>query len=94
MLLYYYTIDFPDFNKVQNLGPNQYSICLCECVCIVAGITTICVKLLSWQGNKKTLILQEIPEEGVKKLLSNKESLASCDVTVFVYDRWVSCSVS
>lgn len=37
-------------------------------------------------GNKKTLILQEIPEEGVKKILSNKESLASCDVTVFVYD--------
>ncbi|KAG6438323.1 hypothetical protein SASPL_103261 [Salvia splendens] len=37
-------------------------------------------------GNKKTLILQEIPEDGVKKLLSNKESLAACDVAVFVYD--------
>ncbi|KAH9785882.1 mitochondrial Rho GTPase 2 [Citrus sinensis] len=37
-------------------------------------------------GNKKTLILQEIPEEGVKKILSNKEALASCDVTIFVYD--------
>ncbi|KAH9729885.1 mitochondrial Rho GTPase 2 [Citrus sinensis] len=36
-------------------------------------------------GNKKTLILQEIPE-GVKKILSNKEALASCDVTIFVYD--------
>lgn len=45
------------------------------------------VKLLSLQGNKKTLILQEIPEEGVKKILSNKEALASCDVTIFVYDR-------
>lgn len=39
------------------------------------------------QGSKKTLILQEIPEDGVKKLLSNKESLAACDVAVFVYDR-------
>ncbi|CAK7346604.1 unnamed protein product [Dovyalis caffra] len=37
-------------------------------------------------GNKKTLILQEIPEDGVKKFLSNKESLASVDVAVFVYD--------
>ncbi|KAG8663396.1 hypothetical protein MANES_01G208001v8 [Manihot esculenta] len=37
-------------------------------------------------GNKKTLILQEIPEDGAKKLLSNKESLADCDVAVFVYD--------
>ncbi|KAK6141404.1 hypothetical protein DH2020_024852 [Rehmannia glutinosa] len=37
-------------------------------------------------GNKKTLILREIPEDGVKKLLSNKESLAACDVAVFVYD--------
>ncbi|TXG63639.1 hypothetical protein EZV62_010633 [Acer yangbiense] len=37
-------------------------------------------------GTKKTLILQEIPEEGVQKLLSNKESLAACDVAVFVYD--------
>ncbi|XP_051141744.1 mitochondrial Rho GTPase 1-like [Andrographis paniculata] len=37
-------------------------------------------------GVKKTLILREIPEDGVKKLLSNKESLAACDVAVFVYD--------
>lgn len=43
----------------------------------------------SWylQGNKKTIILREIPEDGVKKFLSNKESLATCDVAVFVYDR-------
>ncbi|KAJ6681363.1 MITOCHONDRIAL RHO GTPASE 2 [Salix koriyanagi] len=40
----------------------------------------------SLQGNKKTLILQEIPEDGVKKFLSNKESLSSSDVAVFVYD--------
>jgi len=37
-------------------------------------------------GTKKTLILREIPEDGVKKLLSNKESLAACDVAVFVFD--------
>ncbi|KAL5792946.1 hypothetical protein ACOSP7_001540 [Xanthoceras sorbifolium] len=37
-------------------------------------------------GTKKTLILQEIPEEGVQILLSNKDSLAACDVAVFVYD--------
>ncbi|KAJ4727485.1 Mitochondrial Rho GTPase [Melia azedarach] len=37
-------------------------------------------------GIKKTLVLQEIPEERVKKVLSNKEALAACDVAVFVYD--------
>ncbi|XP_022856205.1 mitochondrial Rho GTPase 2-like isoform X2 [Olea europaea var. sylvestris] len=37
-------------------------------------------------GKKKTLVLREIPEDGVKKLLSNKESLAVCDVAIFVYD--------
>ncbi|KAI3861220.1 hypothetical protein MKX03_016642 [Papaver bracteatum] len=37
-------------------------------------------------GNKKTLILREIPEDGVKRLLSRKESLADCDVAIFVYD--------
>ncbi|KAM6558640.1 hypothetical protein CsatA_027879 [Cannabis sativa] len=37
------------------------------------------------QGNK-TLILREIPEDGVKKFLTNKEFLAPCDVAVFVYD--------
>ncbi|GMG99715.1 hypothetical protein Nepgr_001555 [Nepenthes gracilis] len=37
-------------------------------------------------GTKKTLVLREIPEDGVKKLLSNKESLAACDVAIFVYD--------
>ncbi|KAJ8543171.1 hypothetical protein K7X08_005694 [Anisodus acutangulus] len=35
---------------------------------------------------KKTLVLREIPEDEVKMLLSNKESLASCDVAVVVYD--------
>ncbi|CAN1232750.1 Mitochondrial Rho GTPase 1 [Linum perenne] len=37
-------------------------------------------------GTKKTLVLREIPEDEVKGLLSNKESLASCDIAVFVYD--------
>ncbi|KAK9086717.1 hypothetical protein Syun_029111 [Stephania yunnanensis] len=37
-------------------------------------------------GEKKTLVLREIPEDGVKKLLSNKESLAACDVAIFVHD--------
>jgi Ras family protein T1 len=45
------------------------------------------VMLFSLQGSKKTLILREIPEDGVKKFLSNKEFLAACDVAVFVYDR-------
>ncbi|KAK9945314.1 hypothetical protein M0R45_010835 [Rubus argutus] len=37
-------------------------------------------------GNKKTLVLREIPEDEVKKNLSEKNSLAACDVAVFVYD--------
>ncbi|CAN1784020.1 Mitochondrial Rho GTPase 1 [Linum perenne] len=37
-------------------------------------------------GTKKTLVLKEIPEDDVKVMLSNKESLASCDIAVFVYD--------
>ncbi|GAB2296860.1 Mitochondrial Rho GTPase 1 [Dionaea muscipula] len=38
-------------------------------------------------GTKKTLVLREVPEAGVKKLLSDKASLAACDVALFVYDR-------
>ncbi|GMN48783.1 hypothetical protein TIFTF001_017951 [Ficus carica] len=37
-------------------------------------------------GTKRTLILREIPEDGLKKFLSNKEFLAPCDVAVFLYD--------
>ncbi|MFQ6640655.1 hypothetical protein Gotur_016076, partial [Gossypium turneri] len=33
-------------------------------------------------GIKKTLFLLEIPEDGVSKLLSSKESLAPCDIAV------------
>jgi Ras family protein T1 len=36
--------------------------------------------------SKKILILREIPDDGVKQNLSNKEFLAACDVAVFVYD--------
>ncbi|PNX73825.1 mitochondrial rho GTPase 1-like protein [Trifolium pratense] len=37
--------------------------------------------------NKKFLVLKEISKDGVTKLLANKESLASCDVAVFVHNR-------
>ncbi|KAL3840376.1 hypothetical protein ACJIZ3_024967 [Penstemon smallii] len=40
-------------------------------------------------GVKKTLVLREIPEDGVKELLSKKDALAACDVAVFVHDRIV-----
>lgn len=43
--------------------------------------------LVTFQGTKKTLVLREIPEDGVQKLLTTKESLATCDVAVFVHDR-------
>jgi len=39
------------------------------------------------QGNKKYLVLREIPEDGVGELLANNKSLASCDIAVFVHDR-------
>jgi Ras family protein T1 len=39
------------------------------------------------QENKKYLVLREISEDGVTKLLANEESLASCDIAVFVHDR-------
>ncbi|PWA77846.1 mitochondrial Rho GTPase [Artemisia annua] len=37
-------------------------------------------------GIKKTLILHEIQEDNVKEFLSSKDSLAACDVAVFVYE--------
>ncbi|CAN1271071.1 Mitochondrial Rho GTPase 2 [Linum perenne] len=51
-------------------------------------IAELCISfpMFSLQGNKKTLILREIPADGLKSLLSNKECLAACDVAVFVYD--------
>ncbi|XP_010931977.1 mitochondrial Rho GTPase 1 [Elaeis guineensis] len=37
-------------------------------------------------GIKKTLVMREVPEDDVKMVLSNKESLAPCDIAVFVHD--------
>lgn len=37
-------------------------------------------------GIKKTLVMREVPEDSVKTLLSNKESLAACDIAVFAHD--------
>ncbi|CAL5339593.1 unnamed protein product [Camellia sinensis] len=37
-------------------------------------------------GTKKTLILREIPEDAVRKLLSTRDYLAACDIAVFVHD--------
>ncbi|KAL4588181.1 hypothetical protein LXL04_001063 [Taraxacum kok-saghyz] len=38
------------------------------------------------RGTKKTLILHEIQEDDVKEFLSSEESLATCDIAIFVYD--------
>nr|XP_043610959.1 mitochondrial Rho GTPase 1-like isoform X2 [Erigeron canadensis] len=38
------------------------------------------------RGTKKTLIMHEVQEDDVKQFLSSRESLAACDVAVFVYD--------
>ncbi|KAJ4877678.1 Mitochondrial Rho GTPase 1 [Raphanus sativus] len=35
---------------------------------------------------KKTLVMREIPEDGAEAIFSSKESLAACDIAVFVYD--------
>uniref|UniRef100_M4F6B9 Mitochondrial Rho GTPase n=1 Tax=Brassica campestris TaxID=3711 RepID=M4F6B9_BRACM len=35
---------------------------------------------------KKTLVMREIPEDGAQGLFSSMESLAKCDIAVFVYD--------
>ncbi|XP_057960485.1 mitochondrial Rho GTPase 1-like [Malania oleifera] len=35
---------------------------------------------------KRTLVLREIPEDGIKKLLGNRDSLAACDIALFVHD--------
>ncbi|PKA50458.1 Rac-like GTP-binding protein ARAC3 [Apostasia shenzhenica] len=37
-------------------------------------------------GIRKTLVMREIPEDSVKKLISSKESLAACDIAIFVHD--------
>ncbi|KAH7510898.1 hypothetical protein FEM48_ZijujUnG0073200 [Ziziphus jujuba var. spinosa] len=44
------------------------------------------VNVLDFEETKKTLVLREIPEDGVKTLLSTKTSLAGCDIAAFVHD--------
>ncbi|XP_061358130.1 mitochondrial Rho GTPase 2-like isoform X2 [Gastrolobium bilobum] len=44
------------------------------------------IDLTGVRGTKKTLVLREIPEDGVSNFLSNQDCLAACDVAVFVYD--------
>ncbi|GKU86606.1 hypothetical protein SLEP1_g1111 [Rubroshorea leprosula] len=58
---------------------NNYSPTTAECYA-----TNVVEQL---RGTQKTLILQEIPEDGVKKFLSSRESLAACNVALFVFDR-------
>ena len=56
----------------------------------MTALTAFLIHVFLLKGNKKTLILREIPEDEVKKLLSKKNSLAACDVAVFVYDRYLN----
>ncbi|KAF3784022.1 Mitochondrial Rho GTPase 1 [Nymphaea thermarum] len=37
-------------------------------------------------ATRKTLVLREVPADGIKKLQSNKDFLSSCDVAIFMYD--------
>ncbi|CAL5424302.1 unnamed protein product [Camellia sinensis] len=45
-------------------------------------------------GTNKTLVLREIPEDGVQKLLPKKDFLAACDKAVFLHDRWTESAFS
>ncbi|XP_060219130.1 mitochondrial Rho GTPase 1-like [Lycium barbarum] len=45
------------------------------------------VNVVDVEGAKKSLVLREIPEDGVNKLLSSKDALADCDIAIFVHDR-------
>lgn len=48
--------------------------------------SVLTMTIFAGQG-KRTLVLREIPEDSVGELISNKDSLADCDIAVFVYDR-------
>ncbi|XP_015062119.1 mitochondrial Rho GTPase 1 [Solanum pennellii] len=50
------------------------------------------VNVVDLGGAKKSLVLREIPEDEVKKLLSSKDALADCDIAIFVHDS--SCEAS
>lgn len=45
--------------------------------------------LMCWQGAEKTLILREVPFDSISTFRSNKDSLAQCDVAIFIYDRYM-----
>ncbi|CAN0830660.1 Mitochondrial Rho GTPase 2, partial [Linum grandiflorum] len=53
---------------------------------LIQPIELSCAIYFLLQGNNMTLILREIPADGLKSLLSNKKCLAACNVAVFVYD--------
>jgi len=59
----------------------------CFHACLLSYAPSNCLELFM-KGVKKTLVMREVPEDSVKTLLSNKESLAACDVAVFVHDRY------
>ncbi|KAF3779740.1 hypothetical protein EJ110_NYTH40701 [Nymphaea thermarum] len=40
-------------------------------------------------GTVNILVLREMPPDGVASLLSSKDSLAACDVALFMYDRYL-----
>ncbi|XP_060169335.1 mitochondrial Rho GTPase 1-like [Lycium barbarum] len=50
-------------------------------------VVFLLVTYLQCLGAKKSLVLREIPEDGVNKLLSSKDALADCDIAIFVHDR-------
>ncbi|KAK8940964.1 hypothetical protein KSP39_PZI010621 [Platanthera zijinensis] len=51
---------------------------------VFADVYQFCNQITLKSGTKKTLIMSEIPEDSVKKLLSNKESLTACDIVKYL----------
>ncbi|KAF3779738.1 Mitochondrial Rho GTPase 1 [Nymphaea thermarum] len=51
----------------------------------VGSLSEFWVKLSS-KGTVNILVLREMPPDGVASLLSSKDSLAACDVALFMYD--------
>ncbi|KAI4311106.1 hypothetical protein MLD38_036030 [Melastoma candidum] len=39
-----------------------------------------------FDGRQDTLVLREIPEDGVRRMLANEETLAPCEIAIFVHD--------
>lgn len=61
-------------------------------MCVTNKLVSNCLvwfnNFLPLKGTRKTLVMREISEGDVGPLLSDKESLAPCDVAVIVYDRY------